>query len=71
MRRPGSERWLLGQPAVLFANPTAASGKAADWIRVARALLDEHQVPHKFVPTEPEGRTIDRVREVIDVGRVR
>ncbi len=56
---------------MLFANPTAASGKAADWIRVARALLDEHQVPHKFVPTEPEGRTIDRVREVIDDGGVR
>jgi diacylglycerol kinase family enzyme len=57
---------MRGQPAVLFANPTAASGKAADWIRHARALLDEVQVPHRFVPTEPEGRTIDRVREAID-----
>lgn len=51
---------------MLFANPTAASGKAADWIRHARALLDEAQIAHRFVPTEPEGRTIDRVREVID-----
>jgi diacylglycerol kinase family enzyme len=68
---PGIQRWLRGQPAVLFANPTAASGKAADWIRHARALLDEVNVPHKFIPTEPEGRTIDRVREVIDQDGVR
>jgi len=65
---PGIERWLGDQPAVLVANPTAQSGKAAEWIRTARALLDEAQVPHRFVPTEPEGRTIDRVREVIDAG---
>lgn len=51
---------------MLFANPTAASGKAADWIRHARALLDEAKVPHRFIPTEPEGRTVDRVREAID-----
>lgn len=55
-----------GQPAVLFANPTAQSGKAADWIRTARALLDEAQVEHRFVPTEPHRRTIERVREAID-----
>lgn len=53
---------------MLFANPTAQSGKAAEWIQTARALLDEAQVPHRFVPTEPEGRTIHRVREVIDGG---
>jgi diacylglycerol kinase family enzyme len=63
---PGIARWLRDAPAVLVANPTAQSGKAADWIRVARALLDEAHVPHRFVATEPEGRTIDRVREVID-----
>jgi diacylglycerol kinase family enzyme len=68
---PGVARWLAGAPAVLVANPTAHSGKAADWIRVARALLDEANVPHRFVATEPEGRTIDRVREVIDDGGVR
>jgi len=51
---------------VLVANPTAQSGKAADWIRVARALLDEAHVPHRFVATEPGGKTIDRVREAID-----
>ena len=68
---PGIDRWTQGQPAVLFANPTAASGKAADWVRHARALLDEVNVPHRFVPTEPEGRTIDRVRQLIDEEGVR
>jgi diacylglycerol kinase family enzyme len=67
----GIARWLSGAPAVLVANPTAHSGKAADWIRVARALLDEAHVPHRFVATEPDGRTIDRVREVIDDAGVR
>lgn len=68
---PGIERWLCGKPAVLFANPTAQSGKAADWIRTARALLDEAAIAHTFTPTEPEGRTIDRVREAIDDGGAR
>src|ERR1051326_7713202 len=66
MTRPGIERWLQGRPAVLVANPTAHSGKAADWIKHARALLDEAQVSHRFVATEPEGATVDRVREAID-----
>jgi diacylglycerol kinase family enzyme len=65
-RSVGIARWLHDVPAVLVANPTAHSGKAADWIRTARALLDEARVPHRFVATEPEGRTIDRVREAID-----
>lgn len=67
----GIARWLQDAPAVLVANPTAHSGKAADWIRIARALLDEAHVPHRFVATEPEGRTIDRLREVIDDAGVR
>jgi diacylglycerol kinase family enzyme len=53
---------------VLVANPTAHSGKAADWIRTARALLDAAHVPHRFVATEPDGRTVERVREQIDSG---
>ncbi len=61
-------RWTQGQPAVLVANPTAQSGKAADWVRTARTLLDEAGVAHRFVPSEPEGATIDRVREQIDDG---
>src|SRR5438105_15757723 len=66
MTRPGIERWMQGTAAVLVANPTAHSGKAADWIRHARAQLDAAQIPHRFVATEPEGATVDRVREAID-----
>jgi diacylglycerol kinase family enzyme len=62
---------MQGQPAVLVANPTAQSGKAADWIRHARACLDEAQIAHRFVATEPEGATIDRVTQVIDEGGAR
>jgi diacylglycerol kinase family enzyme len=71
MSRPGIARWLQDQPAVLVANPTAQSGKAADWIRHARARLDEAQIAHRFVATEPEGATIDRVTETIDRGGAR
>ena len=70
-RSVGIQAWLNDAPAVLVANPTAHSGKAADWIRKARALLDEAGVLHRFVATEPEGRTIDRVREAIDDGGAR
>jgi diacylglycerol kinase family enzyme len=65
---PGIDRLTQGLPAVLVANPTAQSGKAAEWIRSARALLDRAKIAHRFVPTEPEGRTIDRVKEVVDQG---
>lgn len=58
---PRSER-----PGVLVGNPTAQSGKAAEWIRHARALLDEAQVAHRFVPTEPAGATVEVVRRLID-----
>jgi diacylglycerol kinase family enzyme len=68
---PGVARWLQDRPAVLVANPTAQSGKAADLIRRARALLDEVHVPHRFVATEPEGATVDRVREAIDTDGTR
>jgi diacylglycerol kinase family enzyme len=65
---PGIDRLTQGLPAVLVANPTAQSGKAAEWIRSARALLDQAKISHRFVPTEPEGRTIERVKEVVDQG---
>ncbi|HPH69470.1 MAG TPA: diacylglycerol kinase family protein [Kofleriaceae bacterium] len=56
-----------GAPAtILVANPTAQSGKAAMWIRRARALLDANGVRHQFVPTEPGGVTVARVRGLID-----
>ena len=66
MSSPGVARWLQDRPAVLVGNPTAQSGKAADWIRHARALLDEANVSHRFVATEPDGATVERVREAID-----
>src|SRR5437016_4342542 len=62
----GVARWLQDRPAVLVANPTAQSGKAADWIRRARALLDKASVAHRFVATEPDGATVERVRDAID-----
>lgn len=71
MASTGIQPWLKDRPAVLVANPTAQSGKAADWIRHARALLDEAKVPHKFVATEPDGATIERIREAIDDGGTR
>jgi diacylglycerol kinase family enzyme len=53
-------------PAVLFANPTAQSGRAADWVKRARALLDEVGIDHRFVATEPHGGTIEIVQRAID-----
>ena len=66
MSTPGVTRSLHGKPAVLVGNPTAHSGKAADWIRHARALLDQAGVAHRFVATEPDGGTVDVVRTAID-----
>ena len=68
---PGLDRWTQGEPAVLVANPTAQSGKAADLIRHARALLDEADIQHRFVATEPEGGTIELVRKLVDEGGTR
>jgi diacylglycerol kinase family enzyme len=52
--------------AILVANPTAQSGKAAEWIRHARALLDEVKLSHQFLATEPGGATVELVRRAID-----
>lgn len=52
--------------AILVANPTAQSGKAAEWIRHARALLEEAKVAHRFLSTEPAGGTVELVRRAID-----
>ncbi len=56
---------------MLCANPTAQSGKAADWIRHARALLDQSKVAHRFIATEPDGKTIDLVRRAVDEDHTR
>ncbi len=60
--------WLARGPAVLVANPTAHSGSAAEWIRRARALLEDVGVPHTFQPTLPDGGTVDVVRDLVDRG---
>ena len=52
--------------AVLFANPTAQSGKAEELIREARALLRTAKVPHEFIATAPDGGTVGLVRRAID-----
>jgi diacylglycerol kinase family enzyme len=58
--------WLARGPAVLVANPTAHSGSAAEWIRRARALLEDVGVPHFFEPTLPDGATVELVRDLVD-----
>ncbi len=52
--------------AFLFANPTAQSGKAAEWIEQARRRLDAAGIVHEFRATEPAGGTVEVVRRAID-----
>jgi diacylglycerol kinase family enzyme len=53
-------------PAVLVANPTAQSGRAAAAIERARRLLDRAGIAHEFLPTEPDGGTVQVVRRAVD-----
>nr|HEX4316559.1 diacylglycerol kinase family protein [Kofleriaceae bacterium] len=62
------DAWLQRGSAVLVGNPTAHSGSAAEWIRHARALLDDAGVPHRFEPTQPDGGTVGVVRDLVDRG---
>jgi len=55
------QRLLAGAPAVLVANPTAHSGKAADWIRHARALLGQ---------PDPEAMARDIIEQGLNVRQV-
>jgi len=50
----------------LFANPTAQSGKASEWIAQARKLLDAAGIEHDFIATEPHGGTVGLVRRAIE-----
>lgn len=59
---------MTAQSAVLFANPTAQSGKAEDLIREARALLGASGIRHEFIATAPMGGTVGLVRRAIDEG---
>jgi len=58
-------------PAVLVANPTAQSGRAAAAIERARRLLDRAGVAHEFLPTEPDGGTVHVVCRAVDEGGAR
>jgi len=58
-------------PAVLVANPTAQSGRAAAVIEQARRLLDGVGISHAFLPTEPDGGTVAVVRRAVDEGGAR
>jgi len=51
---------------VLFGNPSAQSGKAAEMIAEARRLLDRAGIEHDFVATLPDAGTIGLVRRAID-----
>jgi len=51
---------------VLFANPTAQSGKAVAAIDAARELLAAAGIEHEFISTEPDGGTVAVVRNAID-----
>ncbi|HVK78462.1 MAG TPA: diacylglycerol kinase family protein [Kofleriaceae bacterium] len=51
---------------MLFANPTAQSGRGKAHIEEALALLGAAGIPHRFVATEPDGGTVDVVRRAID-----
>lgn len=67
----GLDAWRGTEPAVLFANPTAQSGKARDAIRQAQEMLGVAGVPHRFLATEPSGGTVELVRRTIDDDGVR
>ncbi|HEU5057277.1 MAG TPA: diacylglycerol kinase family protein [Kofleriaceae bacterium] len=61
----------MSSRAVLVANPTAQSGRAAVAIEQARRLLDAAGLAHGFLPTEPEGGTVAVVRRAVDEGGAR
>lgn len=54
------------RPAVLFANPTAQSGRGEAAIKKASGLLDAAGVEHRFIATAPAGGTVALVRQAID-----
>ena len=67
----GIDAWRTDQPVLLFANPTAQSGRARDAIRQAEDMLGVAGVPHRFVATEPNRGTVELVRRTIDDDGVR
>jgi diacylglycerol kinase family enzyme len=59
------DRWYL-----LVANPTAQSGRARAWIDEALAEMKARDMRVELVTTEPERRTIDKVRVRLEAGGV-
>lgn len=53
---------------LLVGNPTAQSGKNRERIEHAQKLLKGAGVTCDFLPTEPEGKTVELVREAINAG---
>ena len=51
---------------LLVGNPTAQSGKNAERIARARAWLEAQGVACDFLPTLPDGRTVDAVTRALD-----
>jgi diacylglycerol kinase family enzyme len=62
----GIDAWRREQPVVLFANPTAQSGRAREYIERAEELFAAVGIPHRFVATEPAGGTVALVSRAID-----
>lgn len=56
----------MSAPTILFANPTAQSGKAVEHIKTVKGLLADAGIHHEFIPTEPDGGTVGLVRRAID-----
>jgi diacylglycerol kinase family enzyme len=50
---------------VLVGNPTAQSGRNAERVAHAQALLATRGVAHELVTTEPEGRTVGKIAELL------
>lgn len=53
---------------LLVGNPTAQSGANRARIERARTLLKQAGVACDFLPTQPEGKTVDLVRRAIEAG---
>lgn len=56
---------------VLFANPSAQTGRAGDSIQRARNAMRAAGMGDRFVATQPGGRTVELVRRCIDEEGVR
>ncbi len=61
----------MSNKTVLFWNPTAYSGRAAECIDYARELLRDFGIEHEAIATQPHRRTVELVRHSIDQGETR